>query len=237
MHLFIRRHSDGGPDMTHVLTDEDLRRWLARFATTVLERRDHLDELDAATGDGEHGANLERGMSAVLSLLEGQVFDDIEGLLGATGMTIVNTVGGASGALYGTLFLRLSDVGKNRQELDLDALTEGFVSALAGIMELGSTKPGDKTLVDALHPAVEALSAAREDGLWVALDRASHAAAEGRDATAAMVARRGRGTYMGDRSLGHVDAGATSMAALFEMLRMPPARDTVSGPDAPAPSA
>ncbi len=146
-------------------------------------------------------------------------FADIREQLDAVAMALVNSVGGASGALYGTFFLRLSAVGEGRSTLDLAALTTGLGSALAGIRELGGSSPGDKTLVDALHPAVAELeSPTRSADLLTALDRAATAAEEGRNATAGMVARMGRGSYLGDRSRGHVDAGATSMALLFRCL-------------------
>lgn len=204
--------------MAQVLTQRDLRTWIESFATVVLRERDHLDELDAAIGDGEHGSNLGEGMSSVLTLLRDSTFTDIGEMFDAIGMTIVNSVGGASGALYGTLFLRFSDIGHARADWDLDAVMEAFASGLAGITELGNANPGDKTMVDAIHPAVEALFAAKDQPLSTTLKRAAQAAAHGRDATASMLASRGRGSYLGERSLGHVDPGATSMAALFETL-------------------
>jgi dihydroxyacetone kinase-like protein len=208
----------GHLNMAEVLRESDLRTWIESFANVVLRERDRLDELDSAIGDGEHGSNLAQGMSAVLTLLRDSEFTDLREMFDAIGMTIVNSVGGASGALYGTLFLRFSDAGDGRQELDLGILTAAFASGMAGMMELGRTKAGDKTMLDAIHPAVEALSSARDGSLALALERAAQAATQGRDATAAMLARRGRGSYLGDRSLGHVDAGATSMAALFQAL-------------------
>lgn len=209
---------DGGSELMDVLTQDELRRWVETFADAVLRDTDYLDQLDSATGDGEHGSNLSQGMSAVLTLLRGSEFSDIREMFEAIGMTIVNKVGGASGALYGTLFLRFSDVGDGRDELDLNSLVQAFSSGLAGIMELGNTVPGDKTMVDAIHPAVQALASARDVPMPEAVARAARAAAEGRDATTSMLARRGRGTYLGDRSVGHMDAGATSMAALFQAL-------------------
>jgi len=205
--------------MTDSFTEADLRSWIETFASTVLSDRDHLDKLDAATGDGEHGSNLGQGMSAVLALLEKETFPDIRALFESIGMTVVNTVGGASGALYGTLFLRFSDSGDGRTDLGLAQLTQAFTFGMAGIEELGRCRPGDKTLLDALHPAVLALSSAQDAVLSVAVTRAAHAAARGRDATVTMQARRGRGSYLGERSLGHIDAGATSMAMLFDALR------------------
>jgi dihydroxyacetone kinase-like protein len=205
--------------MTTALSTEDLRRWLDHFGSAVLVRADELDELDAATGDGEHGSNLKRGVEALKPVLA-ETYGDARALLDAVGMAIVNSVGGASGALYGTVFLRLSDEGDGVDRLDLPRLSRGFASAASGIGELGRTQPGDKTLLDAIAPAVEALQRSEAAGadLAQATEQAAAAAEAGRDATAAMTARVGRGSYLGDRSLGHVDAGATSMAQLFRSL-------------------
>jgi dihydroxyacetone kinase-like protein len=206
--------------MSATLSQEAVTTWLERFCAEVVAAESRLNELDSATGDGEHGSNLSQGAAAVRALLQDRRFGDVQEQLEAVAMAIVNSVGGASGALYGTFFLRLSDVGEGRISLDLTGLTEGLGSALAGIRELGGAGPGDKTLVDAIHPAVTALEspANRSAGLVAALDRAAAAAEQGRDATAVMVARMGRGSYLGDRSRGHVDAGATSMAMLFRCL-------------------
>lgn len=202
---------------THLSID-DLRAWLEHFGAAVVSQQAVLDELDSATGDGEHGSNLVRGVAAMRDVL-GDDFPDVRALLEAVGMAIVNSVGGASGALYGTVFLRLSDEGAVTDRLDLTHLTRGLASAADGIGELGRTQEGDKTLLDALLPAVRALRDAGADvDLPEALARAAVAAEAGRDATADMLARVGRGSYLGDRSLGHVDAGATSMAQLIRSL-------------------
>jgi dihydroxyacetone kinase-like protein len=205
--------------MVTALSLDDLRAWLEHFGATVTSQQAVLDELDSATGDGEHGSNLVRGVAAMRGVLEGE-FPDARAFLDAVGMAIVNSVGGASGALYGTVFLRLSDEGEGTTTLDLDRLTRGLASAAAGIGELGRTQPGDKTLLDAIAPAVAALRTAAAAGpdLAEATRQAAVAAEAGRDATAEMLARVGRGSYLGDRSLGHVDAGATSMAQLFRSL-------------------
>jgi dihydroxyacetone kinase-like protein len=205
--------------MVASLSLDDLRAWLDHFGTAVTSQQALLDELDSATGDGEHGSNLMRGVVAMRDVLEGD-FADARGFLDAVGMAIVNSVGGASGALYGTLFLRISDQGDGTASLDLARLTRGFASAAAGIGELGRSMPGDKTLLDAITPAVAALDTAAAAGLDLAeaTGLAAVAAEAGRDATADMLARVGRGSYLGDRSIGHVDAGATSMAQLFRSL-------------------
>ncbi|WBB78471.1 dihydroxyacetone kinase subunit DhaL [Micromonospora sp. WMMD882] len=208
--------------MPATLSQATVTAWLERFCAEIVAAESRLNELDSATGDGEHGSNLSQGAAAVRALLRQGRSDDLQQQLEGVAMALVNSVGGASGALYGTFFLRLSDVGVGRTALGLTDLTEGLRSALAGIRELGGSAPGDKTLVDALHPAVAELDspAARSAGLVPALDRAAQAAERGRDATAAMVARMGRGSYLGDRGRGHVDAGATSMAMLLRCLHV-----------------
>lgn len=206
--------------MTIELSLGDLRAWLDHFGAAIAAQEAALNELDSATGDGEHGSNLARGVDAMRRALDEGSFADAQSLLSAVGMAIVNSVGGASGALYGTVFLRLSDVGAGTTHLDLPRLTNGFASAAAGISELGRTQPGDKTLLDAIHPAVQALqdSLAASSDLATAAQAAALAAEAGRGSTADMPARVGRGSYLGDRSLGHIDAGATSMAQLFRSL-------------------
>lgn len=206
--------------MATELSLDDLRSWLGHFGTAIASQEALLNELDSATGDGEHGSNLVRGVEAMQCVLREDGQADARSLLDSVGMAIVNSVGGASGALYGTLFLRLSDEGAEVAHLGLARLTKGFASAVVGISELGRAQPGDKTLIDAIHPAVLALREA-DAGDWdlaSATEAAALAAEAGRDATAAMLARVGRGSYLGDRSLGHIDAGATSMAQLFRSL-------------------
>ncbi|MFG2056151.1 dihydroxyacetone kinase subunit DhaL [Micromonospora sp. NPDC048930] len=206
--------------MTAELSKDAVTVWLEHFCVEVIAAEFRLNELDSATGDGEHGSNLSQGAAAVRALLREREFGDVQEQLSTVAMALVNSVGGASGALYGAFFLRLSDVGEGRDALDLARLADGLGSALAGIRELGGSAPGDKTMVDAIHPAVTTLQSpdTQARGLVEALDCAATAAEEGRDATAGMVARMGRGSYLGDRSRGHVDAGATSMALLFRCL-------------------
>ncbi len=194
--------------------------WLTEFCKAVIEREDYLNELDAAVGDGEHGSNLSNGSQALLESFKGTQSKSLGEFFESVGMTIINSVGGASGALYGTLFLRLSDIAANRATASLNTMSRAFESALEGIMELGRAKPGDKTLVDALNPAVISLIASvkNSDDLRAAFAKAHHAAELGCAKTAQMEARKGRGSYQGERSIGHVDPGATSMTALFKTL-------------------
>ncbi len=174
------------------------------------EHRDELTALDSAIGDADHGSNMDRGMTAVVAALTEAPPADPAALLKKTGATLVSKVGGASGPLYGTLFLRMAG-----------AVEEGFAPALRagleGVLARGKAEPGDKTMVDALGPACDALDAALAGGgsLAEALAAAAAAAEEGRDATVPLVARKGRASYLGERSVGHADPGATSTALLL----------------------
>ena len=197
--------------------------WMRAFAAEVAARRDELTELDAAIGDADHGVNMDRGMQAVAAKLadaaDGPREDVSLGpLLKTAGMTLVSTVGGAAGPLYGTLFLEMGKAAAERTTLTT-AEWAGVVSAgVAGVQTRGKAEPGDKTMVDALLPAAEALRAAAGSGasLPAASRAAADAAAEGMRATTPLVARKGRASYLGARSAGHQDPGATSSWLLLE---------------------
>jgi len=174
-----------------------------------------LTKLDAAIGDADHGSNLDRGLAATLAKLEAEPPADVAALLKAVGMTLVSKVGGASGPLYGTLFLRMAGPAAGA---DLDTATLGRMlrAGLEGVVARGKAEAGDKTMYDALAPACDAYDAAVAAGasLTDALAAAARAAEEGRDATVPMQARKGRASYLGERSIGHLDPGATSTALL-----------------------
>jgi dihydroxyacetone kinase-like protein len=190
--------------------------WVREFARLVHEQRDALTRLDAAIGDADHGSNLDRGMTAAVQALEATPPEDPAAALKTVATTLIKTVGGASGPLYGTLFLRASGA------LDGGGDGAAFAAALRagvdGVAARGKAEPGDKTMLDALRPAVDALDEALAGGaaLADALRAAAEAAARGRDATEPMVARKGRASYLGERSAGHVDPGATSATLLLE---------------------
>jgi dihydroxyacetone kinase-like protein len=196
---------------------EDLTAWLRRFAEVVHERRDELTTLDSAIGDADHGSNLDRGMAAVVVALQDAPPADAAALLKKTGATLVSKVGGASGPLYGTFFLRMAGAAGDG-DLDDATLARALRAGLDGVVARGKADPGDKTMVDALGPACDALDAAVGSGkpLADALAAAAEAAAQGRDATVPMVARKGRASYLGERSAGHMDPGATSTTLLIE---------------------
>ncbi len=193
------------------ITLDDLKSWLREFAQLVADHRDELTTLDAAIGDADHGTNMERGMSAVVAGLAG---DSVGDLCKQAGMTLVSTVGGASGPLYGTFLLRFGSSAGPAVELDAAGFAAAMRAGLDGIVARGKAERADKTMYDALAPAVEALEAGVSEPLDIALRAAAEAADKGRDATIEMLARKGRASYLGERSIGHQDPGATSAALL-----------------------
>lgn len=194
--------------------------WIRRFRDVIAEKRDWLTELDSAIGDADHGANMSRGMDAVVAKLDGGVPGTVDELLKAVGMTLVSSVGGASGPLYGTLFLRMGMTAGPVAELDGAGLAAALRAGLEGIVARGKAEAGDKTMFDAMAPAVDAFDAALAGGsdVGAASAAAAEAAAAGRDATEPLVARKGRASYLGERSAGHLDPGAASTTLLFETL-------------------
>ena len=213
----------GGLTVTDAVTLDDLLSWLGSFTDAVHEHMGYLTELDSAIGDADHGANLTRGMDAVMSAVAGPDAEppgDAGSLLTKVGMTLVTSVGGASGPLYGTFFLRLGTTAGDVRELDGSALLQALQAGLEGIVTRGRAEPGDKTMYDALAPAVAALAAGLEEGesLTTSVRRAATAAAEGRDATSDMLALKGRASYLGERSVGHIDPGSASAALMLSAL-------------------
>jgi dihydroxyacetone kinase-like protein len=194
-----------------------LGRWIREFAGLVAAHKELLTQLDSAIGDADHGANMDRGMTAVVATLEGTEPASVAALFKQVGMTLVSTVGGASGPLYGTFFLRMATAAGEVDSLDGPALAKALRAGLEGVVVRGKAEPGDKTMFDALAPAIEALDAALAAGepLAAALQAASAAAEDGRNATIPMLARKGRASYLGERSVGHQDPGATSSALLL----------------------
>ena len=203
--------------------------WLRVYAAEVAVRRDELTALDAAIGDADHGVNMDRGMQAVAAKLAGDGGQGAGGpgesgpgelgpLFKAAGMTLVSTVGGAAGPLYGTLFLEMGKAAGERTALSPGEWAEVLDAGVAGVRIRGKAGPGDKTMVDALLPAAEALRTAAGSGasLAEALRAAAGAAEAGMLATTPLVARKGRASYLGERSAGHQDPGATSSWLLLE---------------------
>ncbi len=186
--------------------------WIQAFAAAVAENKEYLTELDSAIGDADHGINMDRGMQAVLQKMDAGAAGDIGALLKTVGMTLVSTVGGAGGPLYGTLFLQMGAAAAGKPELSGDEWAAALAAGVAGVQRRGRAEPGDKTMIDALVPAVEAVKSALADGcrLDEALRRSAQAAADGMTATIPLVARKGRASYLGERSANHQDPGATS---------------------------
>jgi dihydroxyacetone kinase-like protein len=204
--------------MDENVTTAVLEQWVRRFALLVAENRDYLTELDAAIGDADHGSNMDRGMRAAVAALDASPPETCGALFSKVGMTLVSTVGGASGPLFGTLFLRIgSTLGDDESAAPLD-VAAALRAGLGGVVDRGKAGPGDKTMYDALAPAVDALDEALAAGtdLAAGLKQARDAAAAGRDATTPMLARKGRASYLGERSVGHQDPGATTVALLLE---------------------
>ena len=197
------------------ITSTQVRDWMSSFAGEIAEHRTELVKLDTAIGDGDHGTNMDRGMRKVVEKLEATEGEDIGALLKTVGMTLVSTVGGAAGPLYGTLFLQMGASAAGSEELDLAGWTAALESGVKGVQARGKAEPGDKTMLDALLPAIEALHAADGADLGDALKRSADAAEEGMKATIPLEARKGRASYLGPRSIGHQDPGATSSQLLL----------------------
>jgi phosphoenolpyruvate---glycerone phosphotransferase subunit DhaL len=199
------------------ITAAGVRSWIEDFAAVVSEHRAELVQLDTAIGDGDHGTNMDRGMRAALEQVAKVGDDDIGALLKAVGMALISKVGGAAGPLYGTFFVRMATESAGKAELDLSEWTEAVAAGVGGVQQRGKAEPGDKTMIDALLPAVEALRAAQSDGadLADALRRSADAARDGMLATIPMQAKKGRASYLGPRSVDHQDPGATSSELLM----------------------
>jgi dihydroxyacetone kinase-like protein len=202
------------------MSNEDIMRWLERIADVLRENRAYLTELDSDIGDADHGINMDRGFSAVRDKFPTIAAMDMATQLKTVGSTLVSTVGGASGPLYGTAFLRGGTSVAGKQELtsaDLVAMLEAF---LGGIVARGKAQPGEKTMVDALTPAIAAAKQALNEGASLAeiTHRARVAAEEGMKATIPMLATKGRASYLGERSIGHQDPGATSSWLILQCL-------------------
>ena len=207
----------GRLNMDETVATAGLDRWIRSFALLVAENKDLLTDLDAAIGDGDHGANMGRGMRAVLVALDDTPPVTASALFNKVGMTLVSTVGGASGPLFGTFFLRAGGSFGDTAEISLAQLAAALRAGLEGIVARGKAEAGDKTMYDALAPAVDALDSAVSEGMDKAdaVKLASVAAESGRDATTPMLARKGRASYLGERSVGHQDPGATTVALLM----------------------
>ena len=194
--------------------------WLQKFTDTIAQNKDYLTELDAAIGDADHGINMERGFKKAIEKLPTVEDKDIGTILKTVSLTLISSVGGASGPLYGTFFLRASTAVAGKQELDAENILELLKTGLEGIIARGKTQLGDKTMVDSLHPAVMAFQQAINDGVDItnAVEKAVAAAELGMKETIPMIAKKGRASYLGERSVGHQDPGATSVYLMLKSL-------------------
>jgi dihydroxyacetone kinase-like protein len=197
---------------------DDVVAWVRLLAERLHAEKEYLTELDSAIGDADHGINMDRGFTAVMAKLPALPVGDIGGLLKGVGMTLVSTVGGASGPLYGTFFLQLGGGTAGKADIELGDFATAMEAGIAGIQRLGKAEPGDKTMLEALLPARDALRGGldRGDAPADALAAAVAAAEQGMLATIPLVARKGRASYLGERSAGHQDPGATSSHLLLK---------------------
>ena len=206
------------------VTKEQVVRWLESTAAVLAENKGYLTDLDSAIGDADHGTNMDRGFTKVMEKLPTVADKDIGNILKTVGMTLISSVGGASGPLYGTFYMRGGMAADAKEELEADDLVNVLQGAVDGIIQRGRAQPGDKTMVDALLPALAALKAAVADSQDVRAGMAAAVAAaeQGMKDTIPLQARKGRASYLGERSIGHQDPGATSshliLNALLEVL-------------------
>lgn len=194
--------------------------WLTEYRRVIGENKEYLTALDSAIGDADHGINMDRGFEAVMAKLPAVATSDISNILKTVGMTLVSTVGGAGGPLYGTFFMRAGAALANKTELTGQDLLAALEAGLEGVQQRGKATTGEKTMVDALTPARDAMRAALQNGndIGQALRAAAEAAEAGMKATIPMLATKGRASYLGERSIGHQDPGATSSYLLLKTM-------------------
>lgn len=209
------------------VTRDQALEWIKAVATVLNENRDYLTQLDAAIGDADHGANMDRGFRRVIEKMPEFADKDIGTVFKSVGMNLLSTVGGAGGPLYGTFFLQMGMKSAGKMELNLDDWTIALEAGVAGVLMRGKAEPGDKTMVDALTPALNSLKASLQEhptnetataaaDFQNALRLSAAAAKEGMLATIPWVARKGRASYLGERSAGHQDPGATSTYLILQ---------------------
>jgi dihydroxyacetone kinase-like protein len=203
-----------------MVTKQQILQWFQAVAVVLEQNKDYLTELDAAIGDADHGINMNRGFQKVISQLPSVADKDIGSILKTVRMTLLSSVGGASGPLYGTMFLRASTAVAGKSELSDEDLVALLQAAVDGIIQRGKANLGDKTMLDALSPASDAFKQAVANNVSTqeALQQAVAAAEEGMNKTIPLVAKKGRASYLGDRSSGHQDPGATSAYLILKTL-------------------
>ena len=206
--------------MTETISTPKMLKALDSMCDTIENEKEYLSELDGAIGDGDHGVNMAKCFREVKKKLAASSADDIGTLFREVGMVVMNSVGGAMGALYGTFFLKLSQENAGKSEIGLGDMVAMFQTGERGILDIGKANPGDKTLIDTLSPAVRAIEAAEKEGktLAVALSAFEQAAKQGMESTRDMLAKMGRASRLGERTIGHQDAGATSCYFILRSL-------------------
>ncbi len=206
--------------MTDTITTPQILKALESMCDTIENQKEYLSELDGAIGDGDHGVNMAKCFREVKKKLADNPAQDIGTVLKDVGMVVMNSVGGAMGALYGTFFLRLSQASAGKEAVNLSDLVMMFQAGEQGILDIGKADLGDKTLIDALSPAVRAIEAAEKEGkaLGAALADFEQAARKGMESTRDMLAKMGRASRLGERTIGHQDAGATSCYFILRSL-------------------
>jgi len=204
----------------NVISQVLVNNWLKEIAVVMRKNKDYLSQLDAAIGDADHGINMDRGFQKVLIKTETFTDQDIGVILKNTGMTLISSVGGASGPLYGKFFMQMGMALIGKKELNLEDLCTGISKGLDGVKGIGKASVGDKTMVDVWTPVVESLteSVNQKETLEVASAKMTIAADKGMKSTINMIARKGRASYLGERSIGHQDPGATSSCFIVNIL-------------------
>ncbi|AGE19991.1 dihydroxyacetone kinase ADP-binding subunit DhaL [Serratia marcescens] len=202
------------------LTKQQVVDWLMRCGEVFSRERDFLTQLDTEIGDADHGLNMNRGFNKVVEKLPSVADKDIGFILKNTGMTLLSSVGGASGPLFGTFFIRAAQAANAKQSLDLTELHQVMQEGVEGVVMRGKAEPGDKTMCDVWWPVVESLGQSAQQNLSVAeaLQRAADSAERAVESTITMQARKGRASYLGERSIGHQDPGATSVMLMMKTL-------------------
>ncbi|HFE67265.1 MAG TPA: dihydroxyacetone kinase ADP-binding subunit DhaL [Chloroflexi bacterium] len=202
------------------VTKDQIVTWLEKTAVVLNENKEYLTELDSPIGDADHGINMNRGFTKVMEKLPTVTDKDIGNILKTTGMTLLSSVGGASGPLYGTFYMRAGMAVMAKEELSNEDLYKMLQAGVDGVVQRGRAVPEDKTMIDAWTPAMSALKAAVEagDDTVTALEKSVAAAERGMKDTIPMQARKGRASYLGERSIGHQDPGATSSYLILNAL-------------------
>jgi dihydroxyacetone kinase-like protein len=200
-------------------TLEMARNALSKYNAVIEAKKDYLTDLDSAIGDADHGINMNRGMKRVMEKTGDKEYNDFGGLFRDVAMTIMSAVGGSAGPLYGTFFMKVGQKLTGKSKASVVEFADAMADGLSGIKALGKSDLGDKTMIDALQPAIDALRDRAREGDKVAWDAAAEAAEKGMDGTIPMLAKKGRSSYLGDRSIGHQDPGATSVAYLMSVFR------------------